>query len=91
VIVHSTGATIATSQVTPSTLMTGNFQLTLRGTSSGNIAFNVDEPTLESTIETFLGTGPVTVSRVGPDLTNGYTWRVTFTATSTNYDVPQMR
>ncbi len=51
------------------------------------LQWNADTSDVESALAT-IGAGPVTVSRIGPDLVNGFSWIITFTATYTNYDVP---
>jgi hypothetical protein len=84
------GGSIFWRRAVTSTLMSGTFKLGINSVETQALAFNVDAGIMANRIQTDLGTGPVTVSMTGPDLTGGYTWAVTFTATATNYDVPQM-
>jgi hypothetical protein len=85
----SADATVSSGQTKASTYLSGDFTLAINGVPTSPLNFNAADNAMETAIEA-LGTGPVTVSRVGPDQTGGYTWMVTFTATPSNYDVPQM-
>ena len=83
------GGNVSSHQVQASTLLSGSFSLAINGLSTTILPFNATGSAMSAALQA-LGTGPVNVSREGPDVVNGYTWHVTFTATELNYDVPEM-
>ena len=77
------------TRIVPSTLITGDFTLSINNWTTTAIPYDASEAQMKSAIEA-LNSGVVTVSRDGPDQVNGYTWYITFTASYFNYDVPEM-
>lgn len=81
--------TPAVVELVPSTLISGTFTLSIMNYTTAPINFNAAPAEVEAKLA-MIGTGPVTVTQIGPDHVNGYTWLVTFTSTYYNYDVPLM-
>ena len=72
-----------------STLITGTFTLSIENYTTVPISYNANTSEVAAALAG-IGAGPVTVSRIGPDPIDGYTWIITFTPNYYNYDVPQM-
>ncbi|GMF43046.1 unnamed protein product [Phytophthora fragariaefolia] len=74
----------------PSTTLGGTMTLQLGNFISRNIKYNVDEVELTSILTQDLHLNVWSISRSSPGSMNTYTWSVTFTASDTLYDVPQL-
>lgn len=74
----------------PSTTLGGTMTLQLGNLITRNIKFNVDEAELTGILTQDLHLDVWSVSRSPPGSMNTYTWSVTFTASDTLYDVPQL-
>jgi len=83
------GANISVEVLRPSTVVGGTFDLSIRNYTTVAMPFDVHESNMKTALQN-IGTGDVTVSRSGPDGQLGYSWSVTFTPDSDNYDVPLM-
>lgn len=86
------GATVNVTELRPSTELGGSFAL---GFSSVNMTtrpldHDVTSNVLALIIEQDLQTGPVRVTRNGPDNQEGYEWTITFAAGQDNYDPPPL-
>lgn len=76
--------------VVESTTITGFYTLQLGTLVSSNIRYNAGEDELASIIEQDLLTPVRRVTRSGPTGLQGYSWSITFVASSALYDVPQL-
>ncbi|KAL4086352.1 hypothetical protein PRIC1_014479 [Phytophthora ramorum] len=74
----------------PSTTLGGTMTLQLGNFVTRNIKYNVDEVELTSILTQDLHLNIWSVSRSLPSSMNTYTWSVTFTASDTIFNVPQL-
>ncbi|KAE9243257.1 Gamma-tubulin complex component 2 [Phytophthora fragariae] len=74
----------------PSTTLGGTMTLQLGNLITRNIKYNVDEVELTTILTQDLDLDVWSISRSPPGSMNTYTWSVTFTASDTLYDVPQL-
>ncbi|KAG3001996.1 Gamma-tubulin complex component 2 [Phytophthora cactorum] len=74
----------------PSTTLGGTMTLQLGNFITRNIKYNVDEAELAIILTQDLHLNVWSVSRSLPSAMDTYTWRVTFTASDTLYNVPQL-
>ncbi|KAG3141910.1 hypothetical protein PI126_g15285 [Phytophthora idaei] len=74
----------------PSTTLGGTMTLQLGNFITRNIKYNVDEAELATILTQDLHLNVWSVSRSLPSAMDTYTWRVTFTASDTLYNVPQL-
>lgn len=84
------GAGVSVHVATPSTIIDGNFTLSIRNRTTPALPWNVGEFAMEQAISIYLETDAVDVKRSLPDNQRGYVWSVTFSPSQHNYDVPQM-
>ncbi|KAG1695720.1 hypothetical protein DVH05_019460 [Phytophthora capsici] len=73
----------------PSTTLGGTMSLQL-GNSFATIRYNADETELATILTRELSLNIWSVSRSSPSPMGAYTWSITFTASGTLYDVPQL-
>ena len=76
--------------VISSTLLDGNFTLSIGNLTTPPLPYDVDPFDLGDTITAYLGTGYVGVSRGDFDAQRGNHWRITFPPLDYNYDVPTL-
>ncbi|KAF4148535.1 Calx-beta domain [Phytophthora infestans] len=74
----------------PSTTLGGTMTLQLGNFITRNIKYDVDEAELTTILTQDLHLNVWSVLRSSPSAMDTYTWRVTFTASDTLYDVPQL-
>ncbi|RLN57004.1 hypothetical protein BBJ28_00017668, partial [Nothophytophthora sp. Chile5] len=74
----------------PSTTISGTMTLQLGNYITRNIKADVDEAELTTILTQDLHLAVWSISRSQPSLMNAYTWSITFTASDTLYNVPQL-
>ncbi|CEG49796.1 hypothetical protein L917_05299 [Plasmopara halstedii] len=74
----------------PSTILGGALTLQLGTLVSRNIMFDVNEAELTTILTQDFNLNVWSVSRSLPNLMKTYTWKITFRASDTMYDVPQL-
>jgi hypothetical protein len=83
------GGTAAVISV-PSTTLGGTMTLQLGNFITRNIKFNVEEAELTTILTQDLHLNIWSISRSVPSLMSSYSWRITFTASDSLYNVPQL-
>lgn len=83
------GAYMTVEVLQPSTVIDGNFTLSIRNYTTPPLSYKVNAENMAAALEA-IGAGPVEVFRFGPDKQHGHVWWVTFMADYDNYDVPEM-